>query len=119
MIRAAEQQIIEEWARRHAEYERRCHFFVAIGDFAPYALAFFLIMGIITQSGLVWLCFYLLGLIYTVSVYICRRRAKKLALCPRCEKPPFLDDEGRVVADSNPEFCCHCGARLNPPGLAE
>lgn len=118
-MRLAEETIIQAWAKRHAEYERRCHFYGVVENRAPFALVFLLLFGIVFRSPWAWLAFYLLGLLYWISIRICVRLAKEFALCPCCGKPPFLDDEGRVVADSNPEFCCHCGVRLNPPGLAE
>lgn len=114
-----EEQIIEEWAKRHALYERRCGVFLAIEDYAPFALAFLLAFGVVFKSGLAWLIFYGLGLFYWFSSRYCIRQARHWAICPGCGKVPFLDDDGRIVADSDPEFCHHCGVRLNPPGVAK
>ncbi len=114
-----EEQVIEEWAKRHAQYERHCQFLLAIEDYAPFALVFLLIFGLVFKSGLAWLSFYVISLFYWRSSVICVRRARELALCPRCGKVPFLDDDGHILADSNPQFCCHCGARLNIPGVAK
>lgn len=113
-----ETQIIEEWARRHAQYERRCGIWLAIENCAPFALAFLLIFGVVFKSGLAWLVFYGLGLVYWFSYRHCTRQARQWAICPCCAKVPFLDEDGHVVAASDPEFCHHCGARLNPPGVA-